>query len=651
MLNVVCFDTLIFNLSSELLSCIHINLYCVKLSYFAELCFFFVLDDAECQGISEGCVVSLPKVPIPREELQSKLAALPQDADAEMEVLPSSSRDGQVQAGDAPNDGVPGPSNESDNMVGAVGEEPNPAPGSSQSPEAVNQASGSAPSPVEGSSSDELNQGKWLSYAELMGDSYPGKSRIIYLKSYRLFERFLRSRNKYEEGTVPTEVMVLNYFHYLRNELKWAPSTLWSTYARINAVLSRVYGVRLQNYSRVGDLLKNYGGGYVPKQAAIFTPQQIEDFITDPSLSSKYWLVRKVICLLGYFGGFRSCELKSLKFENCELDNMGYWFTFKRSKQRGKLEPTTICVPRRQVDWIPVASDSTRISLDFDPASLLDLYFEEIQCDLGVNKDELKGDFFRSTHGVNGKKFTNISIGKNSIGKVGIEIAKELCLVSPERFTGHCWRRSCGTSASDSGVNVTTLMSMMGWSNPKTAMVYVNRSRNTSLTMSLYLANVQRRNCENPFPSSVVERRQAVKQSEGKHVVNPVKASVPKLDDCSVALSGNGPALGAVSRSDLSTFDQAEIDLATQELIRDIEAEEGVVTERSSESVPVNSEKEAVSNVERSSVSDSSKPNIRSGESVSGEFSAIDSRLGNILQNLNNSGNITIHFHFDNKKL
>jgi len=33
---------------------------------------------------------------------------------------------------------------------------------------------------------------KWLSYSELMMDSYPPKSKIIYLKAYKMFERFLK---------------------------------------------------------------------------------------------------------------------------------------------------------------------------------------------------------------------------------------------------------------------------------------------------------------------------------------------------------------------------------------------------------------------------------------------------------------------------
>jgi hypothetical protein len=36
--------------------------------------------------------------------------------------------------------------------------------------------------------------------------------------------------------------------------------------------------------------------------------------------------------------------------------------------------------------------------------------------------------------------------------------------------------------------------------------------RMTSLSLALYLANVQRANCPNPFPRSSIEKREVVKQ-------------------------------------------------------------------------------------------------------------------------------------------
>ena len=198
--------------------------------------------------------------------------------------------------------------------------------------------------------------------------------------------------------------------------------------------------------------------------------------------------------MIGYYGGFRICELKGLQFENVSHDRLGYWIEFVRSKQRGRTKKTTILVPRRQPDWVPVVQDSHRTATDIDPASIIDEYLEKIQSDYGVPFSGLSGSFFRGTKGKKGGRFIKANIGKNTLSRFGVEFATELGLQDPECYTGHCWRRSCGTSASDAGVNVTTLMSLMGWASPKTAMEYVHKSRHSTLKMSMYLTNVQRQN-------------------------------------------------------------------------------------------------------------------------------------------------------------
>ncbi len=529
----------------------------------------------------------------------------------------------------------PGTSGSSSNLQ-ASEQDNNPIPGSS----------GAASNNTNQNAEALSAEGNWLSYLDLMSDSYPAKSKLVYMKAYKLFEKFLKAQNQWEPNTCPTDLHVLNYFHYLRHDLKWALTTLWSTYARINAVTKRLFGVSLNSYSRVADVLKSYDSGHVVKKAGVFTPQQIEDFVTDPQLSSKYWLVRKVVCLVGYYGGFRNIELKNLKFENLDCDQMGYWFEFSRAKQRGRVEQTSICIPRRQPDWVPVLSDSTRAGVDFDPASLIDLYLQEVQADLLCSRDELKGDFFRATHGMKGQKFTRLSLGKNTIGKVGVQVATELCLARPEIYTGHCWRRSCGTSASDSGVNVTTLMAMMGWSNPKTAMVYVNKSRMTSLSLSLYLANVQRQNCSNPFPKSSVEKRQAVSKVSSSVVA---KCSNTLVSSCDREVSSE------ISSSDCK-LEEFEFDLVgTQDLIREIEAEEKAALEDLSEEGKDQEVVEERRKKEQPTVLvEKQAEEMREGENVGNQSSVslsdqlgnVDSRLAGILHNLQNTGNVTINFHF-----
>jgi hypothetical protein len=538
-----------------------------------------------------------------------------------------------------------------------------PQPGSSNDPEPG--PSGIRPAGKKNESGQEVETeagvtvegNSWLQYSDLMSDSYPAKSKFVYLKAYKQLEKFLKSRNQWEPNTCPTDLQVLNYFYHLRHDLKFAPTTLWSLYARINAVMKRLYGVSLNSYTRVGDVLKSYDSGHVVKKAGVFTPQQIEDFVSDPQLNSKYWLVRKVVCLVGYYGGFRNKELKSLKFENCELDSMGYWFTFQRAKQRGRLEETSICIPRRQPDWVPVVSDSSRVGLDFDPASLIDLYLAEVQADLLCSVEELKGDFFRATHGMKGQKFTRLSLGKNTIGRVGVQVATELCLARPEMYTGHCWRRSCGTSASDSGVNVTTLMAMMGWSNPKTAMVYVKKSRLTSLSLSLYLTNVQRQNCRNPFPNCPIEKRQSNHQSK---VPSPVvaKCSNTLVSSCNGAVS-SGPSNSDLKVEELDGSPGEEnCSQGSVESDIDFDAPCGEVDELDCAEDSLALEESEVRRKKESSSSrvpcnggdgEGAVVNVHSSGPVS-QFANLDPRVAGILQNMNNTGNITINFHFDSCK-
>ena len=178
----------------------------------------------------------------------------------------------------------------------------------------------------------------------------------------------------------------------------------------------------------------------------------------DPELSSRYWLCRKVICLVGYYGGFRNTELKSLVFKDVECDKTGYWFSFARSKQRNKLEETTICVPRRQSDWIACADDSARKAVDYDPASVIDSYFEAVMQDLFCKREELKGGFFKGTHGKAGRRFVNSNVGKNTLALVGIEVATELSLRDPETYTGHCWRADIRQTTMDNFVSVSKIV-------------------------------------------------------------------------------------------------------------------------------------------------------------------------------------------------
>jgi hypothetical protein len=113
----------------------------------------------------------------------------------------------------------------------------------------------------------------WLSYKELMATTYPAKSRKIYLASYVQFENYLKKKGA-DPNVEPSELSILNYFHHLRNDKKWASTTLWSHFSRVNAVMKRTWGFSMTKYPRVPDLLKGYEGSHRVKKACVFSPQQ-----------------------------------------------------------------------------------------------------------------------------------------------------------------------------------------------------------------------------------------------------------------------------------------------------------------------------------------------------------------------------------------
>ena len=118
-------------------------------------------------------------------------------------------------------------------------------------------------------------QGKnWMTFESLMEETYPAKSKEVYLSAYHDFELFLKSENKFAPNVVPDETMLLNYFRYLKNIKQYKATSIWSQYARLNGVLKRRFRFSLKEFPSVSDLLKSYEVGHRVKKASVFTPQQ-----------------------------------------------------------------------------------------------------------------------------------------------------------------------------------------------------------------------------------------------------------------------------------------------------------------------------------------------------------------------------------------
>jgi hypothetical protein len=133
-----------------------------------------------------------------------------------------------------------------------------------------------------------------------MKETYPSKSKEVYLSAYRQFEIFLKSEKQFVPNVVPTETMLLNYFKYLRNVKGWVATTIWSQYSRLNGVLKRRFSTSLKQFPSVTDLLKSFEAGHRVKKASVFSPQQEIIFVAC-HVNLKQVLFFKVGFMLGSF--------------------------------------------------------------------------------------------------------------------------------------------------------------------------------------------------------------------------------------------------------------------------------------------------------------------------------------------------------------
>jgi hypothetical protein len=217
-------------------------------------------------------------------------------------------------------------------------------------------------------------------------------------------------------------------------------------------------------------------------------------------------------------------------------------------------------------------------------------------------------------------------MGKTLISRVGFEFATELLIPNPQGFTGHCWRRSCGTNASDAGVNVTTLMAQLGWSTPKTAIGYVKKSRMTSFQMSMFLSNVQRQNKDldqvlykvNPSLVPLSSKRKSSGQAQ-----NAASSSAQSKNPASSSAQSKNPAPSSFN-SELSS--KLATGLAAARLSES--------SARTAEELLLDSERSAV----LSAINSSSEPEQQEvNEDVSGGGSVLGGGGGEVRVGMGNS--------------
>ena len=146
--------------------------------------------------------------------------------------------------------------------------------------------------------------------------------------------------------------------------------------------------------------------------------------------SDRYWFARKVVLLLGYLGGNRTCELRTITPDSVKPCPDGYYVSFIPAKQRGTVERSEFLVPKGKT------------SNGVDCAKIIQEYIEALTNDGILTKPDGPFLFTGSKVGQSrASKFQQSPIGVNTLRLINKEVAEKLNLPDAKRYTGHCSRR------------------------------------------------------------------------------------------------------------------------------------------------------------------------------------------------------------------
>ena len=140
-------------------------------------------------------------------------------------------------------------------------------------------------------------------------------SREKYKKMWQDFKAFFPDANF--DVRRPNEEELREFFMHMRTVRGCASSTIWTNFSMVNSMCKGKYSFDLRTLPRIITLLKSFEGA-PKKKAAIFTVEELRAFCEAEELEGAYWLVRKAVVILAYFGGLRLTEAMSLTLEKIE---------------------------------------------------------------------------------------------------------------------------------------------------------------------------------------------------------------------------------------------------------------------------------------------------------------------------------------------
>ncbi|XP_014216391.1 uncharacterized protein LOC106645125 isoform X2 [Copidosoma floridanum] len=242
------------------------------------------------------------------------------------------------------------------------------------------------------------------------------KSQELYKKRYNDFLKWqqLSNNQSFEENTL------LSYFKHMSERTNSA--SLWAKYSMLKTMLNINKNIDIDKYSNLKAFLKEKHKGYKAKRAAVFSSRDLNRFLT--TAPDSIFISEKVALIIGVTGACRREELRGLKIDNLRFEN--------------------------SLVIVSIPGSNNRVSRTF---VIEGKYFDIIEKYVSLRPPFAPPCLLLCTR--NGQS-TNNPIGINKIGTMPKEIATWLGLPSPERYTGHTFRKTSKNLIANTGASITT---------------------------------------------------------------------------------------------------------------------------------------------------------------------------------------------------
>jgi integrase len=131
-------------------------------------------------------------------------------------------------------------------------------------------------------------------------------------------------------------------------------------------------------------------------------------------------------------------------------------------------------------------------------------------------------------------KCTTQKVGKNKFGIMGNQIASYLGLPNPEKYTGHCYRRSSATLYIDGGGDITGLKRHGGWKSTQVAEGYIDQSIQNKVAAANTIAKQLNNNVPSTSTSTTTSKTiNNISENSANHIITQNTPSSIQFINCS----------------------------------------------------------------------------------------------------------------------